>query len=70
MSQIESQKNELLDKDDEISNLKEELNYVKEERNDNIFQVKTILNDFDLYNKYGSNQSSRVSNYNIAGKVS
>lgn len=68
MSQIELLKNESNDKDEEIFCLKEELDYVKEERNENIFQVKSILKDFEVYNQYGSNQSARLNNFSI-GKV-
>jgi hypothetical protein len=54
-------------KEAKIESLTDELNFVKEERNENIFQVQSILKDFDLLAKapYNSVQSGSKTNINI-----
>jgi hypothetical protein len=54
------------EKDEEIFLLKEEINNIKVEKSDSMYQVKSILKDFDLYSKYATNPTSR---FNLTGAV-
>jgi hypothetical protein len=57
--ELEQLKNDLILRDVEIYNLKEELTFVKEERNENIYQVHSILKDYDYLGKF-PNQNQRT----------
>jgi wobble nucleotide-excising tRNase len=71
VNQINNLQKESKEKDDEINALKEEINNIKLEKSDSMYQVKSILKDFDLYSKYAStNHSNRFNPINnVAGKV-
>ena len=74
--EIDLQKSELNEKNEEISKLKEELSLVRVERNENIFQVQSMLKDYDLYSKNvtsfnppSSRLSLSIGGVNMPGKV-
>jgi hypothetical protein len=53
-NEISSLHSENKEKDDEIISLKNELNMLNKERNDNLYGVKStsLRKDFDLFSKY------------------
>jgi hypothetical protein len=55
--EIYNLKNEIKNKDINIEDLTDQLEYVKNERNENIFQVQNILKDIDLFNKLSANKN-------------
>ena len=65
-----------IEKEKEIRNLKQELDLVSGEQNENFFQYKNFVKDIDLYNKYknrecNSNRASisGINMLNIQSKV-
>lgn len=74
LGEINSLQKQSSEKDDEITALKEEINHIRLEKSDSIYQVKSILKDFDIFSKYASsNHSNRFNplnnSVNLSGKV-